>query len=202
MAEELAREGFHVCGIDPALESIETARTHAAQSGLAIRYETGFGDNLPLDDATFDSVACCDVLEHVDDLERVIAEAARVLKPGGVFLFDTIDPTLRRKIASIQVMQEWPSSAFVPPDVHVWERFIKPQELTALLALRGMIIREPRGISPRRNPLLNLLDMRRRGQVARRGGEALPCLSRPGHRRAGHRDHGRFRQTGRLRGRE
>jgi 2-polyprenyl-6-hydroxyphenyl methylase/3-demethylubiquinone-9 3-methyltransferase len=37
---------------------------------------------LPFRDASFDLVYCCDVLEHVDDLERVMAESARV-RPSG-----------------------------------------------------------------------------------------------------------------------
>ena len=35
-----------------------------------------------------------DLLEHVEDPERVIAEAARVLAPGGLFFFHTFNRTL------------------------------------------------------------------------------------------------------------
>src|SRR5690242_4673237 len=87
LAEEFARLGFAVTGIDPAEPSLGTARAHAAASGLEIEYQVGRGEHLPFADTSFDVVYCCDVLEHVDDLDRVIAEIARVLKGGGVFMY-------------------------------------------------------------------------------------------------------------------
>jgi 2-polyprenyl-6-hydroxyphenyl methylase/3-demethylubiquinone-9 3-methyltransferase len=104
LAEEFARAGFQVTGIDPAPETIETARTHAGTSGLAIDYRTGVGEQLPFPDGSFDHVACCDVLEHVDDVDRVVGEIARVLRPSGSFFYDTVNRTLISKIAIIKVM--------------------------------------------------------------------------------------------------
>ncbi len=65
----------------------------------------------PFADAAFDLVSCCDVLEHVRDLDRVIAETARVLRPGGLYLFDTINRTRRSKVLAIKAMQEWRTDA-------------------------------------------------------------------------------------------
>jgi 2-polyprenyl-6-hydroxyphenyl methylase/3-demethylubiquinone-9 3-methyltransferase len=167
LAEEFARVGLKVTGVDPAAESIETARAHAAVSGLSIEYRTGRGEDLPFADAAFDAAACCDVLEHVDDVDRVVSEIARVLKPGGLFFFDTINRTLESKIAMIKVMQEWRSTAFVPPNSHVWERFIKPAELIQVLARHGLTHCGLRGITIRCNPLAAWLNFRRRakGQI-------------------------------------
>lgn len=164
LAEEFARVGFEVTGIDPAPETIETARAHAVASGLAIDYQTGSGEHLPFPEGSFDHVACCDVLEHVDDVDSVIGEVARVLRPGGLFFYDTINRTFISKIAIIKVMQEWPSTAFAAPDTHVWERFIKPVELVTLFERHGLEHSEMRGIMPRRNPIAILLDFRRRVQ--------------------------------------
>ena len=132
LAEEFARLGFEVTGIDPAPETIDTARAHAASSGLSIEYQTGVGEHLPFPETSFDHVACCDVLEHVDDVDRVIGEIARVLRPGGLLFYDTINRTLTSKIAVIKVMQEWRSTAFAAPNTHVFEKFIEPGELYAL----------------------------------------------------------------------
>ena len=162
LAEEFARVGLEVTGVDPAPETIETARAHAAASGLSIEYQTGSGERLPFPEESFDHAACCDVLEHVDDVDRVIGEVARVLRPGGLFFYDTINRTFMSKIAIIKVMQEWPSTAFAAAETHVWERFIKPAELGALFDRHGLDRREMRGISTRRNPLLIWLDFRRR----------------------------------------
>jgi len=164
LAEEFARLGFEVTGIDPAPETIDTAKAHATASGLSIEYRVGAGERLPFADGSFDHVACCDVLEHVDDVVRVIGEIARVLRPGGLFFYDTINRTMISKIAIIKVMQEWRSTAFAAPNSHVWEKFIKPEELTVLLERHGLIPREMRGIVSRRNPIACLFDFRRRAQ--------------------------------------
>ncbi len=164
LAELFARAGFTVTGVDPAPESIATARAHAAASGLAIEYEVGAGERLPFPDGAFDHVTCCDVLEHVDDVERVVGEIARVLRPGGFFLYDTINRTFLSKVAVIKVMQEWPATAFAAPRTHVWEKFITPAELAATLARHGLGPRETRGISTHHNFVSMLLDFRRRAQ--------------------------------------
>lgn len=164
LAEEFARLGFDVTGIDPAPETVNTAREHAASSGLAIEYHTGAGEHLPFPDESFDCVACCDVLEHVDDVSRVVSEIARVLRHGGLLLYDTVNRTLISKIAVIKVMQEWRCTAFAAPNSHVWEKFIKPEELSSILEKHGLKPGEMRGIVSRRNPLATLLDFRRRAQ--------------------------------------
>jgi 2-polyprenyl-6-hydroxyphenyl methylase/3-demethylubiquinone-9 3-methyltransferase len=78
--------GCNVAGVEPSPVSIEAARNHAATRGLDIDYRVGSGEQLPAGDSTFDLVYCCDVLEHVSDLDRVVRETARVLKPGGLYL--------------------------------------------------------------------------------------------------------------------
>jgi 2-polyprenyl-6-hydroxyphenyl methylase/3-demethylubiquinone-9 3-methyltransferase len=107
LAEEFARLGCDVVGVDPSSVSIEAARRHAAANGLEIDYRVGSGEQLPAEDSSFDVVYCCDVLEHVSNLDRVVSETARVMKPGAMYLFDTINRTLTSKVVAIKVMQEW-----------------------------------------------------------------------------------------------
>ena len=99
MAEALARRDARVTGIDPAGEAIGAARRHAAAEGLQIRYDTGVGEDLPYPDKSFDIVVTVDVLEHVQDLGKVLSETFRVLRPGGRFLFDTINRTTVARLA-------------------------------------------------------------------------------------------------------
>lgn len=49
----------------------------------------GSAEALPFEDASFDVVLCSQVLEHVEHPQRVIAEARRLLRPGGVMLLST-----------------------------------------------------------------------------------------------------------------
>ena len=164
LAEEFARLGCDVTGIDPSRESVETARAHAASEGLGVEYTVGTGEQLPFEDATFDVVYCCDVLEHVNDLDRVIAETARVLKPGGAYLYDTINRTRRSRLVLIKLMQEWRSTALMEPNLHDWDMFIKPAELEATMRRAGLDPRDRVGIGPARNPIAMIRDMRRRAR--------------------------------------
>ena len=59
----------------------------AMACGVYQRVHTAPGDRLPEADASFDFVFSNSVLEHIDELEPVIAEMARVLRPGGEFVF-------------------------------------------------------------------------------------------------------------------
>ena len=138
ISEEAARMGFVTTGIDPSEGSLRAAADHARLSGLDIRYLQGEGESLPFADRSFGVVFCCDVLEHVRDLPKVIAEIARVLEPGGVFIYDTLNRTWLSRLAAIKVSQEWAPWAFMPARVHVWDMFIKPEEMKSLLQQSGL----------------------------------------------------------------
>ena len=148
LTEEICKMGFTTTGIDPANESVVTASNHAKVSGLNIKYEQGSGENLPYADGSFDCVFCCDVLEHVQDLPKVIAEISRVIKPGGVFFYDTLNRTFICKLVAIKIWQEWKRWAFMPANLHVWEMFIKPQEIKNLLQKNGFDWKEHTGSEP------------------------------------------------------
>jgi len=147
LSEEFAKVGFHVTGIDPSAPSLETARTHAAQEGLAIEYRQANGESIPFGAGTFDVVVCCDVLEHVDDLGKTIYEVARVLKPGGMFCYDTINRTEESRKANIFAAQDFALTSFFPPNTHVWEKFITPDELLALFEKVGFENRDMTGLN-------------------------------------------------------
>jgi 2-polyprenyl-6-hydroxyphenyl methylase / 3-demethylubiquinone-9 3-methyltransferase len=174
VAEEFARLGCQVVGVDPSEVSIETARRHAAATGLDVDYRVGTGEQLPVADGEFDLAYCCDVLEHVADLDAVISETARVLKPEGIFLFDTPNRTLASKLIVIKVMQEWRLTRFIDAALHEWAMFIKPEELVMILSRHGLRIGEIVGLGPRLNKRLVLLNFIR----ANRGSISYGELSR------------------------
>ena len=178
LAEEFARDGFQVTGIDPSAKSVASARKHAAENRLDIRYEVGQGEAMQFPDGSFDLVACCDVLEHVDDLEKVIGEVSRLLKPGGsVFLRhrqsdlaeqNSPDQDLAGLVVH-QVLHELTS--------HVWEKFIKPAELTAIMQTCNLVHQEMKGIAPRKQersyaPAASAGDKDRQNAQRRDGGRA------------------------------
>jgi len=104
-AEEVARMGARVIGVDPSTSSLETAHSHAVAAGLGIDYRTGTGEKLPLEDGCVDIACCLDVLEHVGHVEAVISDTARVLKPGGLYVFETINRTRMSRFVMIKLFQ-------------------------------------------------------------------------------------------------
>ena len=167
LAEEFARMGCEVTGIDPSEKSIAVARAHARKAGLPIEYRQGTGERLPFADASFELVYCCDVLEHVKDLEKMIGEVSRVLAPAGIFLFDTINRTLKSWLVMIKLFQEGESTSLMPPDLHDWKMFIKPRDLVAALARHGLDSRDLTGLEPAGNPvqILRVLRARKKGEI-------------------------------------
>jgi 2-polyprenyl-6-hydroxyphenyl methylase / 3-demethylubiquinone-9 3-methyltransferase len=147
MAEAMARRGARVTGIDPATEAIAAARAHARAGGLRISYDVGMGEALPYDGDAFDAVVCVDVLEHVADLNRVLAEVARVLRPGGVFLFDTINRTLLARLATITIAED--VLRLLPRGTHDPAMFIRPAELRHALQGAGLVPGPMTGLGPR-----------------------------------------------------
>jgi 2-polyprenyl-6-hydroxyphenyl methylase / 3-demethylubiquinone-9 3-methyltransferase len=167
LAEKFAALGCQVTGIDPSPVSIGAARAHAAAHGLHIDYQVGSGEHLPAPDAAFDLAYCCDVLEHVSDLDRVISETARVLKPGGLYLFDTINRTRTSKLIAIKAMQQWPLTRLTDVALHDWDMFITPAELAGILQRHGLVPGEMTGLGSRAKPLAALLGYigARRGRI-------------------------------------
>lgn len=80
-----------VVGVDPTQRQIEVALAR----GGGPEYRVAGADSLPFDDGCFDAVLACLVFEHIDALDEAIAEVARVLKPGGIFLFLLNHPLLQ-----------------------------------------------------------------------------------------------------------
>lgn len=135
--EYMAKKGAAVSGIDLSDISIETAKTHAKEFGLNIDYRTGKAENLPFEDDTFSVITCVDVLEHLEDVAKVIAEVKRVLKPGGIFLFDTINKTFKSKLIMIWLLEYIKKE--IPKGTHDWSMFIKPMQMTDYLEKKGFM---------------------------------------------------------------
>ena len=82
--------GCRFAGIDLTPVHLEIAARRMAQAGLAnVALTPGDFHQLPYPDASFDELFCIEAFCYATDLPRALAEAARVLRPGGCFtLFD------------------------------------------------------------------------------------------------------------------
>lgn len=143
----LAQRGAWVVGLDLSPTSLRVAhcQTQARYDPEPVFLE-GRAEALPFADASFDVVWCTDVLEHLADLPAAIAPIARVLKPGGLFLYDTINRTW---LSRLLVIWFWEYLAgLAPRGTHDWHRFIPPPVLQRLLTQHGLQPAAIRGMLP------------------------------------------------------
>jgi 2-polyprenyl-6-hydroxyphenyl methylase/3-demethylubiquinone-9 3-methyltransferase len=147
LSNYLADAGFAVTGLDASAESLMIARRYDA-TGRAY-YVTGDAYHLPYAGGEFQAACAMDFLEHVDEPQCVIAEAARILQPGGLLFFATFNRNFISWLVGIKGV-EW----FVrntPPRLHELSHFIKPAELRAMCEGSGLRVNELRGFSPQFN---------------------------------------------------
>lgn len=92
VTEKIAATGASVTGADISKELIEKAKAR----GRDIDYYTAPAENLSFaKDDSFDVVTCVLALQNMESLEPVFREVARVLVPGGRFIFILNHPVLR-----------------------------------------------------------------------------------------------------------
>ena len=152
MSELYAAHGATTFVVDPSLRSLAAARRDTDTRAEHPRYLAGRGESLPFADGSFDAVCVADVLEHVSDLNRVLDEGVRVLKPGGRFIFDTINRTWLSRVVMIWAVQN--VLRLTPQHTHDFEAFIQPQELRDGLERRGLRWVDLQGLVFRRHPLV------------------------------------------------
>ncbi len=144
LANDLARRGLHVTGIDLSEGSLEVARAH--DTTRSVCYRSGNALSLEFADQSFEVVCAMDFLEHVDRRTQVVSEAARVLVSGGLFFFHTFNRNLLSWLIVIKGV-EW----FVhntPKNMHRLRCFTKPHELRRMCLDAGLRIEYLRGLVP------------------------------------------------------
>jgi arsenite methyltransferase len=141
--------GGRIVGLDESPEMLAAARARIAREGLADRVEVREGDAARLDfpAATFDFVTTVQVYLYVPDIQGALAEAARVLRPGGrLAVVDTDWDScvwLTADRARHHRVMEARGKAFAQPHL--------PTRLPGLLARAGLRLARAEGI-----PLLEL----------------------------------------------
>ena len=83
--------GHRVVAMDPAWAQVSVG----AERGGDVWYSQGVAASIGLRSGCADAVIACLVFEHISDLDAALAEVARVLKPGGRFLFLLNHPLLQ-----------------------------------------------------------------------------------------------------------
>jgi len=74
-------------GLDPSLGLQRLARQRAEAAGIAVEFIPASGEEIPLEDASVDTIVVTYTLCSIPDLGRALAEMRRVLRPAGSLLF-------------------------------------------------------------------------------------------------------------------
>jgi 2-polyprenyl-6-hydroxyphenyl methylase / 3-demethylubiquinone-9 3-methyltransferase len=138
MSEAWARRGARVVGVDPCAALIEVAHQHAQAAKLEIAYLAGTGESLPLEADSIDRVVCVDVLEHVQNIGKVLAEIRRVLCSDGIFFFDTINRNWLARLVVVTFAEN--IFRMIRRGIHDPEKFIRPAEMRFLLEQHGFTL--------------------------------------------------------------
>ena len=86
--------------------------------------------------ATFDAVACLEVVEHVPDQQAFIATCSRLVRPGGLLILSTINRTMKSYMLAIvgaEYVLRW-----LPVGTHQWDRFVTTEEMAGHCAAAGL----------------------------------------------------------------
>jgi len=139
LAPHVAGLGYDHVGVDLTRSALVAARDH----GVVV----GRGDvtALPLPDGVADVVCAGEILEHVADVASTVAEACRVLRPGGWLIIDTIAATRLARLVAVRIAERIPGAA--PPGLHDPGLFVDRRALRACGARHGVRL-QLRGLRP------------------------------------------------------
>lgn len=143
LTEALARLGADATGIDLSEELVEIAELHGLESGVNAHYQKISAEALAgREPAGFDHVTCMEMLEHVPDPGSIIAACAKLVKPGGMVFFSTLNRQPKAYVLAILAAEH--ILQMLPKGTHDFKTFIKPSELSGSarasgLELQGMV---------------------------------------------------------------
>jgi ubiquinone/menaquinone biosynthesis C-methylase UbiE len=80
-------DSVEITALEPNLYMFKKILDRASKSNKDVTVIQGYGENIPFKDEVFDTVVVTLVLCMVSDVEKVVSEITRVLKPGGKFYF-------------------------------------------------------------------------------------------------------------------
>lgn len=128
LSESLAKLGADVTGIDMGTEPLNVAKLHALESGLTINYQKITAEEKAQESSeAFDVVTCMEMLEHVPDPASVIQACAKLVKPGGLVFFSTLNKSIKAYLLAIVAAEKL--LKLVPNGTHDHDKFIRPSQL-------------------------------------------------------------------------
>jgi ubiquinone/menaquinone biosynthesis C-methylase UbiE len=158
----LSRHVGRVVSLDVSVSNLTHTRANLTRLGAGPLVIRAGAEELPFSDGTFDAAVLADVIEHVPDRVRTVAELARVLRPGGLAIIVTPDRAVHEAIERIDavattairgarrvvrtLLRRAPLQA-QPSQPGEWEEFLGREELRELFVAGGFRVREHRNVA-------------------------------------------------------
>ena len=146
LAEAMVHHGANVTAIDLAEASLAVARLHQLESKLAIDYQNISAEALAdKSEQQFDVITCLEMLEHVPDPSSIVEACFRMVKPGGLVFFSTINRNPKSYLFAI-IGAEYVLN-LLPKGTHEYSKFIRPSELATWSRNAGLQLQEQIGLA-------------------------------------------------------
>jgi 2-polyprenyl-6-hydroxyphenyl methylase / 3-demethylubiquinone-9 3-methyltransferase len=133
MGPQVAGLGYRHIGVDTGRTALAIAREHGVTpvqaSALAV----------PMPDGCADVVLACEILEHVEDDVAVLAECARLLKPGGTLVLDALPSGWLSVLINVHLLERLPGGP--PRGLHDPALFVDRKRLLAAADRLGLDLR-------------------------------------------------------------
>ncbi|HZQ60301.1 MAG TPA: bifunctional 2-polyprenyl-6-hydroxyphenol methylase/3-demethylubiquinol 3-O-methyltransferase UbiG [Casimicrobiaceae bacterium] len=146
LSEAMAQRGAKVLGIDLAERALGVAKLHRLESGVGVDYRLvsveALAEEMP---AAFDLVTCLEMLEHVPDPAAIVHATGKLLKPGGIAIFSTINRNAKSYAYAILGAEY--VLRLLPRGTHDYARFLRPAEVARFGRAGGLVPIELAGIS-------------------------------------------------------
>jgi len=149
LSESLARLGATVTAVDPSIQLVQQAKTHAQldPKTTSIDYRGGYtveqlaqehqNHQLSSSFEGYDVICLLEVVEHVTDVHSVLSSVRSLLKPNTGRLFvSTMNRTVKSNLLAI-VGAEY-IMGYLPPGTHDWNQFRSPAEIQQLMDEAGL----------------------------------------------------------------
>lgn len=145
LAEAMVNHGANVTAIDLAEASLAVARLHQLESKLDIDYQNISAEALAdTSEQKFDVITCLEMLEHVPDPASIVRACHKMVKPGGLVFFSTINRNPKSYLFAI-VGAEYILN-LLPKGTHEYAKFIRPSELAAWSRDAGLQLQQQIGM--------------------------------------------------------
>ncbi|KAL5284006.1 COQ3.2 family protein [Megaselia abdita] len=152
LAEDLARTGAQIVGIDMAEEVIKEAQTHLKlkskelESSLTYKLES-IESHQEKNNGKYDAVVSSEVIEHIDvnEVEDFVKSCVEAVKPGGAVIITTVNKTFCAWWNLVVGAEYW--SKRIPKGTHFYNRMVPAQTLIGYLEKAGCTIKYSKGFA-------------------------------------------------------